>query len=327
MKKIAMLSTGGTIASKVDKTTGKLMAGEQTGEELLAACNISDLGKSTEVTVHSVFQVPSNRMRFENNLELLEIIRGLEKEGYEGYVITHGTDTMEESAYFLSLLWEGDHPIVFTGSQFSPTDNNTDAYHNIANALLTAACADSLGMGVMIAFNDRIYAAEYVEKVHASNIAGFASPRSGPIGIVDFGKVHYFTKPLCRTVYQLKKPLPKVEIVREYMNMDASVIDYFVSNGTEGIIVEGFGRGHTEMASTERLKEAMKKGVIVVDTTVCPDGEVAEVYGYIGSVNDLMKAGAINGHDCSGKKARIKLMVLLASGIEKDGIQAEFDRY
>jgi len=116
-------------------------------------------------------------------------------------------------------------------------------------------------------------------------------------------------------------------IVKEYMDMDNSIIDYYVSRGASGLIVEAFGRGNTTLGTAERIKSAIEKGVIVVITTSCPDGEVAPVYGYKGGLNDLLMMGAISGHDYTSKKARIKLMVLLASGItNKNDIQIEFDK-
>lgn len=328
MKKIALISTGGTIASKVNGKTGLLMAGEQTGEELLDQCDIKTLGNEAQVVVKSLFQIPSNQMSFEKCRILFNVMREMVvAEGFEGFVVTHGTDTLEESAYFLSLLWKSDVPVVFTGSQFSPTDNNTDAFHNIANALLAASSADSRGMGVLVAFNDRIFAAQYATKIHASNINGFGSPRSGPLGVVDFGRVHYFQRPCHRESYEVEGDLPAVEIVKEYIDMDATVPDYYVSRGAKGLVVEGFGRGHTTLASTDAIKRALANGVAVVITTVCPDGEVAPVYGYKGGLNDLVQAGAINGRDYSSKKARIKLMVLLAGGVNGGDLQNKFDAY
>lgn len=327
MRKIALISTGGTIASKVDHETGKMMAGEQTGEELLAKCNLDSLDKDISITVKSLLQIPSNQMTFKNNVFIYEKMKEMEEEGYEGFVVTHGTDTLEESSYFMNLIWNSDSPVVFTGSQLSPTENNTDAFHNISNALLVASSIESKGMGVLVSFNDRIFSAQHVTKMHASNIDGFGAPRSGPLGIVDYGRVHYFQRPIHRENYQVNLDLPKVEIIKQYIDMDASIIDYYMSKGVKGLIIEGWGRGHSTLEIAEKVKEAAESGVLVVITSTCIDGEVAPVYGFKGGLNDLLIKGAIHGHDYMPKKARIKLMVLIASGLSEEDIRKKFEIY
>lgn len=326
MKKIALLTTGGTIASKVDDNTGKLMAGQQTGEEIFSKCNLSHLKGKIDITVESVYQVPSNQMSFEKLQILLNRINELKNKGFDGFVITHGTDTMEESAYFMSLISSGLEPIVFTGSQVSPTENNTDAFSNLSNAITVAASDFSKGLGTIVVFNDKIFTAQYVTKVHASNIDGFDSPRNGCIGIVDSGKVHYFSRPFHYENYDIMKKFPKVGIFKECIDNDPEIIDYYISNGYEGIVVEGYGRGQTNIDSRDKLIEAIEKGIKVVVTTTCPNGEVAPVYGYIGSFYDLLENGAINGKDYTSKKARIKLMLLLSGDYDLDNIRKEFER-
>lgn len=327
MRKIALISTGGTIASKVDTKTGKMMAGLQTGEELLAQCNLADMDKDVGITINSLFQIPSNQMTFEKNLIIYQTMKQMEKDGYSGFVVTHGTDTLEESAYFINLLWDSELPVVFTGSQFSPTVNNTDAFHNISNALLVASSPTSKGMGVLVAFNDRIFSSQYVTKLHASNIDGFGAPRSGPLGIVDYGRVHYFQKPIQREVFKIENSLPKVEIISQYIGMDASIFDYYILNGTRGLIIEGYGRGHSSLETAEKVKKATGQGIIVVVTSTCIDGEVAPVYAFRGGLNDLLLQGAISGYDYMPKKARIKLMVLMASGLKEEEIKKKFEIY
>lgn len=325
MKKIALLTTGGTIASKVNPETGKFMAGQQTGEELFAACNLDHLVGKVDILVESVFQIPSNQITFKKLQFLIKRIWELESEGYQGFVITHGTDTMEESAYFVSLLSKNKSAIVFTGSQVSPTENNTDAFSNLSNAISVAASDEAKNMGTIVVFNDKIFTARYVTKVHASNIDGFDSPRNGCIGIVDLGKVYFYSKPCYLEEYEIKKELPKVGIFKECLDNDAEIVEYYIANGYEGIVVEGYGRGQTNVESRDKLVKAMDKGIKVVITTACHNGEVAPVYGYKASCDDLMQNGAILGKDYTSKKARIKLLVLLAAGYELDQIIKEFE--
>jgi L-asparaginase len=174
------------------------------------------------------------------------------EEGFTGFVVTPAR-TRWRSRLISFLLWDSDEPVIFTGSQFSPTDNNTDAFHYISNALLIAASDESKNLGVLVAFNDRIFAAQYATKIHASNIDGFGSPRSGALGIVDFGRVPLLPKAMPKGKLPAETPLAVVEIVKEYMEWTLLSYDYHVSRGVEGLVIEGFGRGHTNMESTDAI--------------------------------------------------------------------------
>ena len=327
MKKVGLISTGGTIASKVDPITGKMMAGEQTGKELLDKCNLKYLGDELEIKVNSLFQIPSNQMDFYRLEKLYNKINEMKNNDYDAIVITHGTDTLEETAYFLDLVLDNEIPVVITGSQFSPTTNNTDAYHNLSNAILVASSEKSKDAGTVVVFNDRIFSPRYVTKIHASNINGFGAPRNGNIGIVDFGRVEYFYNMNKREHIKIHQNLPKVGIYKECLGNDPSMIDYYIENNYSGIIVEGYGRGHTNLGSRDKLIEAICKGITVVITTTCMDGKVEPVYGYLGSLDDLTKNGALSGHDYTAKQARIKLMLLLANEYSKDEIKKSFENY
>ncbi len=313
MKTVMLLTTGGTIASSRDEKTGLLVSGGLTGEKLAELCS---LPSHIKVMVESVFQIPSNHMTFEKLLELKNKIEGIyQNPDIDGIVITHGTDTLEETAYFLDLTIADERPVVITGSQRGPLELGTDAFTNIKHAVLVAAEPSSRNNGTTVLFNEKIWTARHVKKGHASNLDAFHSPGFGYIGIVDQEQVYYYQKPILRENYSLKKVVPLVEGIKLYLGNDGKFIEYAVQIGAKGIVLEGAGRGHIPPATLEAVSLAIKKGIKVVLTTSADEGEVYPVYTFPGSAYDLQTRGVILGKDYDSKKARIKLAVLLAADI------------
>lgn len=314
MNTIVVVSTGGTIASIRNEKTGLLSAGALRGEELIGLCNV-DYGMNIETD--SIFQVPSNQMTFEKLIKLRQrILEIFKRKDVAGVVVTHGTDTLEESAYFLDLTIDDERPVVVTGSQLGPLEAGTDAMTNIGNAILVSASKKSRGLGTLVTFNNKIFTARHVTKSHASNIDGFSSRRYGYIGIIDFDKVCFYSRPLRSKTYKVTTVMPKVEIAKCAAGSELDYIKYLVDSGLKGLIVEGYGRGHVNPASLENIQYALDKGISVVIATSCGDGEVGKKYDFEGGAWDLEHRGAILGKDYDSKKARIKLIVMLSAGTE-----------
>lgn len=323
MKKVVLLTTGGTIASKRDEKTGLLVAGALTGEELAAMCELST---GIDVQVESVFQVPSNRMDVEKLIALKNKIEAvLNDEAVAGVVVTHGTDTLEETAYFLDLTLDDARPVIVTGSMRGPEDMGTDAFVNLRNSLIAAASEAMKHTGVTVVFNEKIFSARYVKKVHASNVDGFAAPGYGYIGIIDGDEVIVNQKPLHRETYQIGDHLPVVDIITFYLGADGKFVKASVASGARGIILEGFGRGHVPPKSVRAIEDAVKRGVVAVLTTRAEQGQVKEAYQFPGGVSDLKRRGVILGKDYDSKKARIKLAVLLAAEWDVSDITKAFE--
>ena len=313
-KRVVMISTGGTIASKVNPETGLLTAGLMTGEELSEMC---DLPESIKLDVISVFQIPSNRMTF-NDLEVLkEKIEDLfQDDSIDGIVVTHGTDTLEETSYFLDLTIKDSRPVVVTGSQRGPTVLGTDAFVNLRQSILLAADDAAKDFGTLVLFNERIFSARYVTKQHASNVDGFTSFGFGYLGIVDQDTVRFYQKPLKRETFEMTTHLPEVEIVKCSLGSSGHFIKHAADIGIKGIIIEAAGRGHAPPAIMDSVKYAIEKGVQIVLTTSAEEGEVKVVYDFPGSAYDQQNAGVILGKDYDSKKARIKLAVLLSAKVD-----------
>jgi len=314
MKKVVLLTTGGTIASKPNKDSGKLASGALTGEELAAMCNLPN---DIEVIVDSVFQKASIHITFEDLVFLKNKIEDYFKdEEVSGVVVTHGTDTMEETAYFLDLTVSDYRPVVVTGSQRSPEDLGSDVYINLRHAIYSACSSDLHDAGTVVVFNERIFAARYVKKEHASNIQGFNAFGFGYLGIIDNDRVHVFQKPIKRESYEINSTIPQVEIIKCYIGADGKFIKAAREAGVGGIILEGVGRGQVAPKMMEEIEKAIKDGIKLVITTSAEEGAVYTTYDYEGSAFDLYKKGVILGSDNDSKKARIKLAVVMASGIE-----------
>jgi L-asparaginase len=314
MNKVVLLTTGGTIASKPNKVSGKLASGALTGEELVALCN---LPKDIEVIVDSVFQKASIHITFEDLVFLKDRIEEYFKdETVSGVVVTHGTDTMEETAYFLDLTINDPRPVVVTGSQRSPEELGSDVYINMRHAIYSACSNDLLNAGTVVVFNERIFAARYVKKEHASNIQGFNAFGFGYLGIIDNDRVQVFQKPLKREYYQIKSSIPQVEIIKCYIGADGKFLKAARDAGVTGIVLEGVGRGQVAPKMMEEIEKSIKAGITLVITTSAEEGSVYTTYDYEGSAYDLYKKGVILGSDNDSKKARIKLAVAMASGLQ-----------
>lgn len=313
-KKIVLLSTGGTIASKRNPKTGLLTAGVMSGEELSEMC---DLPTEIEVDVISVFQIPSNHMTFKHLFTLKEKIQEVyEDENVDGIVVTHGTDTLEETTYFLDLTIQDVRPVVVTGSQRGPEIMGTDAFVNLRQSIILAASEKCSNLGTIALFNERVFSGRYIKKVHASNVDGFTSYGFGYLGIVDQDNIHIYQMPILRETYDIDNELPYVEVIKTTLGSDGRLIKHATDSGAKGIIIESPGRGHSPPAIVESVEYAIENGVKVILTTSAEEGEVKIVYDFPGSAYDVNLKGVILGKDYDSKKARIKLAVLLAAGVE-----------
>ena len=315
MKKVVLLTTGGTIASKTNKDSGKLASGAITGEELASMCNLPN---DIEVVVESVFQKASIHITFDDLLLLKDKIESYFKDDdVSGVVVTHGTDTMEETSYFLDLTINDSRTVVVTGSQRSLEDVGSDVYINLRHAIYCACAEDLRNAGTVVVFNERIFAARYVKKEHASNIQGFNSFGFGYLGIIDNDQVHVFQKPIKREYFEIKTTIPQVEIIKCYIGADGKFIKAAREAGIAGIILEGVGRGQVAPKMMTEIEKAIAQGMKLVITTSAEEGSVYTTYDYEGSAFDLFNKGVILGSDNDSKKARIKLAVALASNLNE----------
>ena len=244
MGKVVALTTGGTIASVASAQDGLYSSGKLTGSQLLG---MQDLGLTCPVDIASVFQLPSNHLTFELLLTLRDrVAEALADPEVDGVAITHGTDTLEESCYFLDLTLDSDKPVVMTGSQRVPSELGTDSFVNIRQAVLAAASPQTRGLGVLVLFNERLYTARRVRKMHAFNPQAFTSFGYGYVGYVDKSDVAVYQKPVrgCRESHATHILLRVVTAGGPYLRPEARQIrrTLRITHARDAII--GHARSH-----------------------------------------------------------------------------------
>jgi L-asparaginase len=321
--KVVLISTGGTIASRFDARSGRTVA-SQRGEDLLA--QVPGLAAVADLEIDDFATVSSFDMSTALAFSLSRRInRQLARAEVAGVVVTHGTDTMEESCYLADLLLRSDKPAVFTGAQRAHDDPNPDGPNNLLSAVRTAAAPAARGLGAVICFADQIHAARDVTKVSASALATFQSYDRGALGEVDGGRVLIHRRPALRRTFEVEQ-MPELQVVllRLTLGFDIRLVEAALALAPDGLVIEAFGRGNGPAALVPLVRRAVDAGVPVIVTSRCPTGRVEPIYGK-GGGKDLADAGAIFAGDLKGPKARLLLMVLLSAPATRKRIAETFD--
>jgi len=312
-KKVVLITTGGTIASQRNQDN-KLESGKLDGKTILSMCQLEE---EIDIILIDLFQVPSMHMTFENLNQLNKTIcKVFEDNEVNGVVVTHGTDSLEETAYFLELTIDDKRPIIVTGSQKSPDDIGTDVYSNLRNSLLVASSEYAMNIGTCVVFNEKILHSKYVKKDHSSSINGFGAIGYGMLGYIDNDEVIIYQKPTIKENYRIQKEYPTVEIVYSYLGSNSTILDCLYEKNVEGIVLVGAGRGQVTPAMTQVIEKLCAKGTKIVLVTATEEGRVFPTYDYYGSANNLKNIGVIMGGDFEPKKARLKLMLMLANKVQ-----------
>lgn len=307
---ITVLSTGGTIAS----TPGEDGATpSKAGEELIAA--VPEIESYADIEVLEVVQTPSFDMDTESLAAIAERTRTAvdDGDGADGVVITHGTDTMEESAYYLDLVLDLAAPVVFTGAQRRSDEVSADGPSNLLTAVRAASHERIRGAGgVYIAFDEELHAARDVTKRHTSALSAFVSPETCPIARFTRESVRIHREPGSRSAsIEATTTSADVGMVTSGVGVGAQRLNNAVGTDVDGIVVEGTGLGNTTSALGDAIGEVLGAGVPVVITSRCLSGTVAPVYGTPGGGETLRSYGVIDGGNLPAHKARLKLMLLI----------------
>lgn len=310
MKKILLITTGGTIASGKDPITGRATSGKLTGAELLSG--FTSLEGEIELEIESAFQYPSNHMDFAKLQILKSVIKkGINREDIDGIVVTHGTDTIEESSYFISLTVKAQKNIVLTGSQRTPHELGTDAYSNIRDAIAVAA-SDFSYKGVFLVFNQKIFDPKEVYKNSTFNVNGFCG---GELGYIDNTVPTLKYAPTSTEHFDVPAStnrLPEVLLIKAAMGMTPSILNE-CAKYAKGLVLEGFGRGHVPPEWVTSIEGLIQNGVKVLMTSSCRNGPVYQTYEFNGSLAHLNSIGVEPAGDLNSKKARVRLFCALAS--------------
>jgi L-asparaginase len=303
---VVVVSTGGTIAMRPDPATGKLVPAVS-GEELVEMLAWPD---APPLELDDFASVPSFDMHGELAVSLARRVgEHAADEDVAGVVVTHGTDTMEETVYLIDrLLPDGAPPVVLTGAQRAGDEPDRDGPRNLRDAIRVASSPAAQGRGAMVVFAGEIHAAREVRKVHTSAVRAFASPGHGPIGHVDGDRVMFSRRPERRPALPVPEALVEVDLIRLYAGSDARFLRTAVQSGARAIVLEGTGRGNANDQVLEGVREAVASGVTVVVCSRCLEGRVKPVYGR-GGGRDLAEAGAVFAGDLAGPKARVLLQL------------------
>jgi L-asparaginase len=305
--RVVVLTTGGTIAMQHDESAGGAVP-SLGGSDFTAALPPDTPRPRTEEIVN----LPSSHF----TVETLSAIRNrvahlVERQDVVGVVVTHGTDTMEETAYLLDLTVPGEKPIVLTGAMRTASDVGYDGSANLLAAVRVAAAPAARGLGAAIVFNDEIHAAGRVTKMHTLSPSTFQSPGWGPVGRVE-GDAVIINHRLNRESLPWHGLEPDVALVKLTVGADPDVLEYVWKRGARGVVLEALGGGRVPrwwLPVIERLRD---RGVPVVVASRCPSGRVWDGYGYPGAYHSLMDLGCLFADGINGQKARIRLMVVLA---------------
>ena len=311
--KVVVVSTGGTIAMRADPASGKLVPAAS-GEEVVEMLRWPD---APPLELEDFAHVPSFDMHGELTRSLADCVaEHCRRDDVAAAVVTHGTDTMEETVYTVDRLHVSEKPVVFTGAQRAADEADTDGPRNLRNAILVALAADSAQRGALVAFAGEIHAAREVRKVHTSALAAFGSPGYGPLGHVDGDQVGYRRRP--DRSPPLPRPdgaLPPVDLIRLHAGSDDRFLRCSLESGSRAIVLEATGRGNANEHVLPGVAAAVEAGVPVVICSRCVAGRVEPVYGR-GGGKDLAEAGALFGGDLAGPKARVLVQLALAAGVD-----------
>jgi L-asparaginase len=322
MKKVVIVHTGGTIAMSRDKGTGHISLVDEHPLESY----ISELSRYALPSVKSFFNKPSPHMTPYDMFVLSQEVNALlSQPNYDGLVMTHGTDTLEETAYFLDLLIDSDKPVIVTGAMRSSNEIGADGPHNLVQSVRVAIDSSAAGKGVLVVFNDEIHPAKNVTKTHTSYVHTFQSPHHGPIGYISKQRVVLHHQPIYREVYQINQVSKSVMLLKMFTGFEEKWLELLMKSSLHGLVIEAFGQGNIPPSLVPLIHKLIKKEVPVVLVSRCFNGFVKGDYHYVGGGKHLDELGVIFANGLNGPKARLKLLILLEAGMGLQQIRAAFN--
>lgn len=322
MKKIAIVFNGGTISMKIDEKI-KAAVPSLSADEIMSM--IPGVEEVAEIEAYTFSNMPSPHMTLKVMLELSDFVSELVKrDDIEGVVVTHGTDTLEETAYLLDMTVQTEKPIVVTGAMRSGSELGYDGPFNLATAICTAISEEAKGRGVLVCFNGELNSASEVTKANSMALNAFKTPNFGPIGIVDNNKVIFYRETKNTVKYIVNEIKKDVALIKCVVDMDSSYIDFVIEKGFGGIVMEALGRGNVPPNMVKGIERALQKNIPIVVVSRCFEGRVHESYGYEGGGKKLKDLGVIFGDTLPGQKARIKLILAINSNTKVSEIHKDF---
>jgi L-asparaginase len=321
--RVAIFFTGGTISMRFDPTAGGPMP-MLSGDEILA--QVPGVEEIAECLTTDFARLPGPHMTPVRMLELSRAVsERLAGDHVDAVVITHGTDTLEETAYLLDLVLSSEKPIVFVGAMRNSSELGWDGPANLKSAIRVAVDPTVRGLGVLIAMNDQLLAAADATKTHTESADTFQARDFGPLGLVDKDRIIIKRRQAAREHIPTDKLEERVEIIKLSAGSSGRLIRHAIDDGARGLVIEGLGRGNVPITAITEVEHAIRSGIPVVVASRCSRGRVLDTYAYEGAGKQLRRWGAILGGLLPGHKARIKLMLLLGAQRTVNEIRAAFE--
>jgi L-asparaginase len=321
LKKVVIITTGGTIAMKRNSPMVGGAVPMLKGEDFMAQLPRSGI----DLAFEEFSTLPSSHLTPTQALELGQRIESvLLAPDVDGVVITHGTDTLEESAYLIDLTVNSTKPVVFTGAMRTATTVGYDGMLNLAAAIRVAAATEARDMGALVVFNETIFAASEAQKVHSQAANAFEAPGSGALGRIEGDRVWMYHRAPRRLYIPCSRLEEMVDLIRIGQGAEDRMLRHSIEDGVAGVVIEAFGSGRVPPWWLPVISEAIAQRTVVVIASRCGAGSLHDEYGYVGAFHDLQRLGVLFAHNLSGVKARIKLMVALGAARKPGELKAWF---
>lgn len=313
-KKILVLHTGGTISMQADAS------GAVVTSQVNPMNHVFNPLEGIEVHTLDFLNLPSPHIKPKHMLALYHKIKE-EADNYDGVVITHGTDTLEETAYFLDTMKIPPIPIVLTGAMRSSNELGSDGVYNYLSALRVASDDKSADKGVLVVMNDEIHAAKYVTKTHTTNVGTFQTPTHGPLGLIMKQEILYFKTAEPRVRFDLEHIQGLVPIISAYAGMTDELIDMLDLEQLDGLVIQAFGAGNVPKETAQKLESLLQKGIPVALVSRCFNGIAEPVYAYQGGGVQLQESGVLFVKELNAQKARLKLLIAINAGLKGEELR------
>jgi L-asparaginase len=311
LPKVLLIATGGTISMRIDAEKGGAVP-SLTGRDILDT--VPGYDRVARVEIREFGRYPGPHMTIERMWELRgAIMEAVERDGIDGIVVTHGTDTIEETAYLLDRSLPPEVPVVITGAMRNSSELSWDGPLNLMSALQVAASPEARGRGTMVVMDDEIVQGAEVVKTHTEAAGTFRSPNWGPLGITDNGRVHFYRESRRKPALAPAAPQPDVDLIKVVAGMTGRLLEASLASGAHGLVLEALGRGNVPPAMVPGVRHWVDAGRPLVVASRSSRGRVLDAYAYAGGGHELREMGAIFADHLTGQQARIELMLALGA--------------
>lgn len=321
MKHLLVIHTGGTISMSQDQSNKVV-----TNDINPISMHQDVINQYAQIDELNPFNVPSPHMTIQHVKQLKDIIlEAVSNKYYDGFVITHGTDTLEETAFLLDLILGIEQPVVITGAMRSSNEIGSDGLYNYISAIRVASDEKARHKGVMVVFNDEIHTARNVTKTHTSNTNTFQSPNHGPLGVLTKDRVQFHHMPYRQQALENVNDKLNVPLVKAYMGMPGDIFSFYSREGIDGMVIEALGQGNIPPSALDGIQQLVSLNIPIVLVSRSFNGIVSPTYAYDGGGYQLAQQGFIFSNGLNGLKARLKLLVALSNNLDKAEIKSYFE--